>query len=258
MSRWFRVYDDLVNDPKVQRLPDKHFKALINLWCLASANDGVLPQTEDIAFVLRMPTSSVEAMISALSNAGLFDKDETGTRPHNWSGRQFKSDVSTDRVKRHRNSRRNVSHALQETPPDTETEAEAETDPEIPSLREGIAPARPHTIPDDWKPKDPNANPAEVSRFKADRKARGIKRVDWDAEWDLWCSRIADYGEAVQPKATSPPAATTWLEAADPRWPALAERYQRERGKPLVAIRSKHFPDAGAALPTEWLEPRPH
>ncbi len=43
MTRWFRVYEDLVDDPKVQRLDPSCFKALINLWCLASANGGSWP-----------------------------------------------------------------------------------------------------------------------------------------------------------------------------------------------------------------------
>jgi hypothetical protein len=38
MTHWFRVYDDVVDDPKVQRLEPSLFKALINLWCLTSAN----------------------------------------------------------------------------------------------------------------------------------------------------------------------------------------------------------------------------
>jgi hypothetical protein len=36
MTRWFRVYDDLVDDPKVQQLDPSLFKALINFWCLAA------------------------------------------------------------------------------------------------------------------------------------------------------------------------------------------------------------------------------
>lgn len=115
---------------------------------------------------------------------------------------------------------------------------------------------RPRAIDPDFKPKDPDANPAELARFKADRKARGIKRVDWDAEWDLWCSRIADYGEAVQPKAQSPPATvpTTWVGADDPRWADVDAR-ARQAGKPLVAIMSRHN-GRGAYVPTELLEPR--
>jgi len=46
MTRWFRVHDDLVDDPKVQRLDPRLFKALVNLWCLASANGGVFQNGE--------------------------------------------------------------------------------------------------------------------------------------------------------------------------------------------------------------------
>jgi hypothetical protein len=54
MSHWFRVYDDVVDEPKIQRLEPSLFKALINLWCLTSANRGVLPPIHEVAFKLRM------------------------------------------------------------------------------------------------------------------------------------------------------------------------------------------------------------
>jgi hypothetical protein len=44
--------------------------------------------------------------------------------PHNWDKRQYKSDVSTERVKRFRNGKRNVS----ETPPETEADTENRTE----------------------------------------------------------------------------------------------------------------------------------
>ena len=120
MSRWFRLYDDLVDDPKIQRLPGETVKALLNLWCLASQNDGRLPAVDDIVFKLRMKPSKVEHLLSALGECGLIDSDETGLRPHNWNARQFKSDVSNDRVKRHRERKCNVTSAVTETPPETE------------------------------------------------------------------------------------------------------------------------------------------
>ena len=92
MTRWFRVYDDLVDDPKVQRLDPSLFKALINLWCLASANDGVLPPIDEIAFKLRMKPEKAQRVLTELTAAGLIDDDETGARPHNWDARQFMSD----------------------------------------------------------------------------------------------------------------------------------------------------------------------
>jgi hypothetical protein len=130
VTRWFRVYDDLVDDPKVQRLNPSLFKTLINLWCLTSANKGVLPTIDEIAFKLRMKSQKVQHVLDRLNAQGLIEDDETGTHPHNWAGRQFKSDVgdptAAERMRRHRNRQRNDSV----TPPITlrrpETEAEAE------------------------------------------------------------------------------------------------------------------------------------
>jgi DNA-binding MarR family transcriptional regulator len=92
MTRWFRVYDDLVDDPKVQRLDPSLFKTLINLWCLTSANRGVLPPINEIAFKLRMKPQKAQRILDRLKAQGLFEDDEKGTHPHNWMGRQYKSD----------------------------------------------------------------------------------------------------------------------------------------------------------------------
>lgn len=120
MSRWFRVYDDLVDDPKIQRLPGDTVKSLLNLWCLASQNNGLLPAEDDIAFKLRTTPAKVKHLLSVLGECGLMDSDETGIKPHNWNGRQFKSDVSNERVKQHRERKRNVTQTVTETPPETE------------------------------------------------------------------------------------------------------------------------------------------
>jgi hypothetical protein len=127
MTRWFRVHVDLVDDPKVQRLDPALFKALINLWCLTSSNDGVLPPIHEIAFKLRMKPEKAQRVLAELRAAGLIDDDERGTRPHNWDGRQFIGEVSTPRVKRFRQRRGNVSPAVSETSPETEAEAERRT-----------------------------------------------------------------------------------------------------------------------------------
>lgn len=120
MSRWFRLYDDLVDDPKIQRLPGETVKALLNLWCLASQNDGLLPAADDIAFKLRMKPAKVQHLLSVLGECGLVDSDEEGLRPHNWNARQFKSDVSNERVKRFRERKCNVTDTVTATAPETE------------------------------------------------------------------------------------------------------------------------------------------
>src|SRR4051812_21610626 len=109
MTRWFRVYNELVDDPKVQRLDPALFKVLINLWCLASANDGDLPPLDEIAFKLRMKREKTQRLLTELRAAGLIDDNERAARPHNWGERQYTSDGSTPRVKRFRERRRNLS-----------------------------------------------------------------------------------------------------------------------------------------------------
>jgi hypothetical protein len=133
MSRWWRAYDEAVDDPKLQRLGPKLGWAWFNLMCITSANGGALPPIGDVAFKLRITEQQAAATIAALVSAGLFEKRDDGHfAPHNWDGRQFKSDVSTGRVKRFRERERNVSTAVSETPPETETETETETDVSCP------------------------------------------------------------------------------------------------------------------------------
>jgi hypothetical protein len=114
MSRWFRFYDDVVNDPKVQRLPAALFRSWVNLLCVASKNGGVLPTVPDLAFALRQSEAAIDKDIDLLIEAELFDRTDKGIEPHNWAQRQHKSDVSTDRVKRFRKRHETVS----ETPPE--------------------------------------------------------------------------------------------------------------------------------------------
>jgi hypothetical protein len=146
MTRWFRVYDGLVDDPKVQRLEPALFKALINLWCMTSANNGVLPPIDEMAFKLRMKPEKVQRVLTELHAVGLIDKDERGARPHNWNERQFVSDVSTSRVQRFRERRRNVSPGVSETAPKTKTEAERKSPSQGKTNSQDEKPARANGI----------------------------------------------------------------------------------------------------------------
>lgn len=104
MSRWFRMYADVLDDPKVQRLPPDLFKAWVNLLCLASRNDGVLPGIEDIAFALRMSQDVTRDITRDLSQRGLLDGEDE-LSPHNWSERQFRSDKDETASERKRRQR---------------------------------------------------------------------------------------------------------------------------------------------------------
>jgi hypothetical protein len=118
MSRWFRLDDDVINDPKILLLPEAMRWIWIAFLCIASKNAGIFPSIEVVALSLRVKPTKAAEYLTRLVKAGLIDKTETGFEPHNWNARQYKSDVSTQRVKRFRNGKRNVS----ETAPETEAE----------------------------------------------------------------------------------------------------------------------------------------
>lgn len=117
MSRWFRFYEDVVNDPKVQRLAGDTFKAWVNILCIASKNGGVLPPLADIAFALRLADDQASDVLNQLYRLQLLDEVELpdapmSYKPHNWTGRQYKSDAidptAATRQKRYRKHKRNA------------------------------------------------------------------------------------------------------------------------------------------------------
>jgi hypothetical protein len=59
-----------------------------------------------------------ESLWRELHRAGLLDKVDGGFEPHNREGRQYKSDNSTERVKRFRERKSAVALAVTETPPE--------------------------------------------------------------------------------------------------------------------------------------------
>jgi hypothetical protein len=141
MSRWFRLYDDAINDPKILRLPEASRWQWVAMLCIASKNDGVLPQLSDVALQLRMPLKRAAAVLSRLRAAELLDETDGGLVPHNWDGRQYKSDTSTERVRKHRAARRNVSGNADETIQTNNTlhiatapESDTESEPDSSSL----------------------------------------------------------------------------------------------------------------------------
>jgi hypothetical protein len=133
MTRWFRVYEDLVDDPKVQRLDPSLFKAVVNLWCLASANGDVLPPLDVIAYKLRITVKKAQRLLDQFKSERLLDEDQTGLYPHNWSARQHKSDredpTARERMQRYRNRQRNSGVTQPVTSRSPESEAETERSP---------------------------------------------------------------------------------------------------------------------------------
>lgn len=141
---WFRFYCGALNDPKVQRLPGDMFKAWVNMLCLAGINDGSIPKS-DVAFALRLTEKAAAGVIDYLIERDLLDDRGDIVTPHNWDGRQFRSDVTdptaADRMRRYRknrNGKRNADRNNTVTVTDTRAE-QSRYRPETEQIDDAVA-----------------------------------------------------------------------------------------------------------------------
>ncbi|MDQ3540089.1 MAG: hypothetical protein M3440_05325, partial [Chloroflexota bacterium] len=145
--KWFRFYDEVLDDPKCQRLTPVMFRHWVNILCIANRSNqrGTLPAVEHIAFSLRLTQAKTMAVLNDLVTAGLLDRNGNETfSPHGWSSRQRVSDDVAQRVSKHRErneseplpkQKSNVTDTLphaRATEAETETEAETDTPPQPP------------------------------------------------------------------------------------------------------------------------------
>lgn len=163
---WFRMYHDVLHDPKIQRLAVELRWRWVELLCIASKADerGVLPALEDCAYLMRLTPQRAEQVIRTMVESGLIDASDDGKtlKIHAWESRQKPSDSSKKRVdefrKRHRNGEgeepcngavtlhKQPSHAGAHAGADSDTEAEKEDPPSSP---EGDKPKRKRRPPFD-------------------------------------------------------------------------------------------------------------
>ena len=124
---WLRLYTEVLHSAKIQKLPDVLFRSWVNLLLVAKLNDGKLPPDSEISWHLRMPEKRVREVIGQLIERKLLDQIGADVTPHDWSEHQFQNDVSTDRVKRFRERRKQQIETVSGNPPQT-TETETETE----------------------------------------------------------------------------------------------------------------------------------
>jgi len=126
--QWLRLHNKLLNDPVVQSLTDKEFKIYINLLCHASMlnKDGHIGTINETAFALRETIENVSSCFMAFQEVELLVSSATDSetfRIPQWRKKQYKSDTSTDRVKKHREKVKR-SKTVTVTPPETDTDTE--------------------------------------------------------------------------------------------------------------------------------------
>ena len=101
---WFRLYAEFVTDPVIQALAfedQRHYIGVLCLKCSGVLDRRVDPRVRDRIILRGLgldPGAGSEAK-RRLLDVGLIDDEWT---PTGWNLRQYKSDLSTNRVRKHR------------------------------------------------------------------------------------------------------------------------------------------------------------
>jgi len=181
---WIRLYTDVPNNPKVQRLPGNLFKFWINCLCIYGQR-GYFPPAKDLAWALKLTEKATMESIKSLIEAGLLEESPgdkgfeailvDAIAPHDWADLQFESDSSKERVRkfreRHRKQARNVTVTAQEA--DTE-QIQSRAEPE----------AEPPGVPDSY-----------VSEFTAAICALGFRNPENDPVTNYTTAMVAEVCE---------------------------------------------------------------
>ena len=113
---WFRLYGEIVSDPKVQLLDfadQRHFVMVLALKCNGTL-DAQYPNAEfrakAISKALGLTHEEGSQVVDKLCKNGLVTND---WQPRKWNERQFISDHSAERTKRWRDAKKQVSDTSQ-------------------------------------------------------------------------------------------------------------------------------------------------
>ena len=73
---WFKFYGtDYINDIEIHKLSFEQKAVLVELWCLGSESDGVLPDNYEIAFRLHYPIDFIEKIVNELFTRGWLEEN---------------------------------------------------------------------------------------------------------------------------------------------------------------------------------------
>jgi hypothetical protein len=77
---WMKLYIEVLDDPKMATLPDRIWRRIIELFLCAKrlGNDGHLPPTEQLAWMLRLSVEELTKDMNQIQPTGIVIPEETG------------------------------------------------------------------------------------------------------------------------------------------------------------------------------------
>jgi len=100
---WFRLYSEFAHDPKIQMMPEHMQRRYIMLLCMRCSETLETLHETEIAFQMRLSDDELAKTKELFLSKGFIDEHWNLT---NWEKRQYASDSSTVRVRKHRDKKK--------------------------------------------------------------------------------------------------------------------------------------------------------
>jgi len=210
---WWRAWAEACHDPKLLSLSLRdrwHWHEALSFACL---HGGRIQSADHLRRFCGLRADVMQGIVQRLCDAGLLEPDGTGGFvPHNWNGRQFKSDSSTERTRKYRQRERH-SDVPCDGPEQNRTEQIRKKDSVDAAAKSAAAgsngiqrskaskDAKGTRLPEDWLPLEADLAYAhqrglngqqlsdEIEKFKNHwlaKAGREARKINWPRTWHNW------------------------------------------------------------------------
>lgn len=184
---WFRFYAEFLHDPKVRVMSDQDQLRLVLLFCLR-CNGNVTLQDKHVTFSLRISDSEWQQTKAVFVESGFID---LANNVLNWDKRQYISDSSVERVRKHRSLHKTVTETqcnVTVTPPEqnrTEQNIDKTVHKKTSRKKTQTTIPKDFSISDEvraWAKENGHSRLEErLSHFITVSKAKAYEYADWDS-----------------------------------------------------------------------------
>ena len=95
---WFKFYGtDYINNIEIHKLSFEQKAILVELWCLGSESDGVLPENFEIAFRLHYPIDFIDKLVKELFTRGWLEENYTTVSIEKIREKKIREDIVLDK-----------------------------------------------------------------------------------------------------------------------------------------------------------------
>ena len=188
---WFRLYSEFAHDPKIQMLSEAMQRRYVMLMCLRCSETLETLHETEIAFQLRLSEAELIETKQLFISKKFIDKQWNLL---NWDKRQFVSDSSTSRVRKHRDKKKQPSNddetlqKRQSNAIDTDTDTDKKQRTKATSV--ACPPDVDQQIWDDWKQlRKAKKAPVTETVVSSARKEASKANMSFSDFLSVWCAR---------------------------------------------------------------------